>query len=629
MSRFQNIFTIAVVMSLTPAAQLTPAALTGIHVALPSPAPMFETERRTNQSGHSVSAFQYEWTSKESRDCAVDPTLAATRDIVVTEAGLIRGTASDAVYVFKGIPYAAPPVGDHRWQPPRPAHCWTGVRDATSFGPVCAQVGALPGTTTAWFGNEDCLTLNIWSPMTPPAPEGFPVLVFIHGGGNTRGAGSASVSTSIPSLGPNVQDGRRLAETGPAVVITLNYRLGFLGWLAHPALSKAASTRTSGNYGTMDQVAALQWVRRNIASFGGDPERVLVFGQSAGARDVCTLVASTATRGLFSRAGFISNSCENFPTLTEAETVGEQYAAQLGCAAAPNVPACLRAAPTELAVRTTVVRPPRLQGFQLGPIADGAILIDQPLALFRSPFHRHVPVLISSTANEAAFSLFPAYWPGPIATAADYVAAINTLTPSELSSEIQALYPVTNYPTPRAALTELLSDAHLVCPARRTARTFAQWGPPVWRAIWMHTASNGPLRPFGAGHVTDLPYWFDTLWQMPSFVPSASEAALAASMSAYIVAFADTGDPNTASAGGWPRYDETTDAELWLDDTILVASGFRNAFCDFWDTRMPPPGYDATRWRGLGDQRDSSLPLAQRPKIRSGHERRMTLYGPS
>ncbi len=442
---------------------------------------------------------------------------------------------------------------------------------------MCAQAGGPAG----WFGSEDCLTLNVWTPRDRDAHEALPVLFFIHGGGNTRGAGSASVSTTIPFLGPNVQDGERVAAQARAVVVTINYRLGFLGWLAHPALAKAG---TSGNYGALDQIAALRWVQRNIGAFGGDPRRVLAFGQSGGGRDLCLLLASKGASGLFARAGFLSSSCENLPARQRAEAVGAQYAAKLGCGGGTDVLACLRAVPTEKAVRTSVPQRPALHGwFQLGPIVDGVLLTDQPLAVFRSGSQPRVPALVSSTANEAAFSLLPLYWPGRIETAADYRNAVNALAPADQVADILAMYPLESYSTPRAALTDLLSDAHIVCPSRRAARALAGSGSAVWRSIWAHTASNGPVRPFGAGHVTDLPYWFDTLREMPGFQPGPAEIALAASMTGYLGAFAAEGDPNHSGAVPWPRYRAGSDEDLRLDDRIEPGSRFRSAQCDFWD----------------------------------------------
>ena len=526
-----------------------------------------------------------------------DEVSAIGTDVRLTDRGLVRGATAGDTYAFKGIPYAAPPVGNLRWRAPTPAPCWQGVREAQAYGEVCAQSGARPGTTTTWFGSEDCLYLNVWVPNDLGPGEQLPVMVFVHGGGNTRGAGSESVSTSIATLGPNIQDGQRLAEDGHAVVVTINYRLGFLGWLAHAALRSESGASSSGNYGEMDIIAALRWVRRNIASFGGDPDRVLLSGQSAGARDVCTLAASShAASGLFSTAAVLSGQCENLPSRAEAEAVGEIVAGLVGCGSAPDVTTCLRSRPASQLATTTVDQTKRLFGnhyFQLGPIVDGQIVSEQPLASFQSPHHRHVPVLIGSTDSETAFSLLPLMYTGPISTPADYVTAISQLAAgTTIVPDVLSEYPLSSFASPRAALIAVLTDANLICPARRLAGALAGWDEPIWRAAYVHTNSNGPSRTYGPAHVMDLGYWFDTLWQMPGFTPSANEIALAQTLPRYLTSFAKTDDPNyTGAPAVWPRYFGDTDQDLRIDAPLSGSSRFHADKCDFWDWRLPPAGW--------------------------------------
>jgi carboxylesterase type B len=323
--------------------------------------------------------------------------------------------------VFRGIPYAAPPVGEFRWKSPQPLPCWSGVRDATRFGEVCAQPGTRHGSETTWFGSEDCLYLNVWTPRDRQPGARLPVLFFVHGGSNVRGSGS---------------------ET-----------------------------------------------------------------------------------------------------------------------------------------------------FQLGPIVDGVVVTSQPVVKFQSPHAASVPLLFSSADQEAAFSLFGLMFTGPIATADDFTAALESLAPASIVPGIQAEYPLAKFATPRQALTAVLTDANNVCPARRIARTVASSGGAVWRAAWMHTASSGPARAFGPAHVTDVPYWFNTLNQMPQSVPTDAERALAQSMSRYLVVFATTGEPNTAGAPTWPRYKATTDEHLVLDNDITTGRGFHAETCDFWDANLLPAGY--------------------------------------
>ena len=352
-------------------------------------------------------------TQLTSRRCPIGSRPSGQPDIVATDAGWLRGTRAGRTYVFKGIPYAAPPIGARRWQPPAETDCWSGLRDATEFGSVCPQVGAVPGTATTWFGNEDCLTLNVWMPAAGGPRDRLPVLFFIHGGGNQRGAGSMNVPTSIPFLGFNSQDGERLAALG-SVVVTINFRLGFLGFLAHPALSRESASGASGNYALMDQIAALRWVQRNIGNFGGDPSRVPAVRPVRRRTQLSAiLVGGGAEPAVFERRN-MSGSCDNFPDLETAEAYGQTWSANLGCGAAADQAACLRARSTQEVVTTTADRPLRLFSasfFRLGPIVDRVLLHDQPNTVFRSRAYRGAPVLVTSTANEVAFSLFQANVP--------------------------------------------------------------------------------------------------------------------------------------------------------------------------------------------------------------------------
>ena len=508
--------------------------------------------------------------------CSRSEAPAISPAVVATDRGLVQGTTEGATYAFRGIPYAAPPVGELRWRPPQRAGCWEGVRPAMSFASSCAQLSALTGSTQAWFGSEDCLYLNVWSPVVREAGDRLPVVFFIHGGGNTRGG------ANFITFGANIYDGRHLAEAGRVIVVAINYRLHYLGFLAHASLTSESPDGTSGNYGSLDQIAALQWVRRNIENFGGNPDRVLVFGQSAGARNACVLATSPLTRGLMAAAGMISGNCENIPSLDRMQASGNSYVRNLGCAEAADVPACLRGKPLQDVILGAVREPLVPGGFQLGPNVDGHLLVQQPLEALRGPHHNHVPWLISSAADEVANALLPALWSAPVTSAAQYEVAIRGLFDDAMADDVLTAYPAAAFSTPRTTLIRVLTDSFLVCPARRMARTAALWDEPVWRAFYNHTYSNGPLAPLHAAHITDMPFWFDNL-TLPDFAPSASEAALGATMSAFLTSFAATGNPNHPGGPLWPRYDPMADSHLVLDDVIAADRGVRTAPCDFWD----------------------------------------------
>jgi para-nitrobenzyl esterase len=242
-------------------------------------------------------ATLYSSLSSQQASCAAATTGDPT--VVATSFGAIRGTSQGGVLTFKGVPYAAPPVGDLRWRNPAPHDCWTDARDANAFGNQCPQI-----RSASVVGDEDCLTLNVWAPQGAASNGALPVMFFLLGGGNVQGSTSEQLAN-----GTYLYDGAVLAQKGNAVIVTANYRLGALGFLAHPALTADAGQTTHGNYGIMDQIAALQWVQQNISNFGGDPARVLLFGESAGANDTCILLASPLGAGLFSRALMESPIC--------------------------------------------------------------------------------------------------------------------------------------------------------------------------------------------------------------------------------------------------------------------------------------------------------------------------------
>ena len=495
--------------------------------------------------------------------------------VVQTDRGAVRGARDGAVWSFLGVPYAAPPVGELRWRAPAPAACWSGALPATSWGPACPQSDA--AGTAPVFGDEDCLRAQVWT-RSLASDARKPVLVWIHGGGFTLGApGQQSVD------GTRIYDGARFVAREDVVVVSIGYRLGVLGWLAHPALDVEDRRRPSGNYGLLDQLAALRWVQRNAAAFGGDPARVTIFGESAGGAAVCALIASPLAKGLFSRAIIESGGC-GARTVPDAEAHGAKVVAAAKCESAPDIARCLRALPAAqlvgaLPTTVDVAGPAPVYG----PIVDGVALTGAPLDVIGAGGHVAVPLLIGTNADETSKTV-----PLPTtASDADYRAAVAARFPA-LGAEVLARYPSSDYASPWAAFVALTTDAKFVCPARRAARAFADGQvEPVFRYVFSHALDDAPAqKKFGAWHGVEVLYVFDHL-AVAGYVPSPAETALAATIEHAWARFADGGDPNDgASPPPWPRWD-ATDPYLRLDAPLSTGAGVRTAQCDFWDGVSP------------------------------------------
>ena len=506
---------------------------------------------------------------------ATTPVSENDATIAMIDSGKIRGVSDGNALVWKGIPYAAPPVGANRWRPPQAVVPWTNVRDASSFGSQCVQTA--PDTSESTGGSEDCLTLNVWRPNGAPPPGGWPVMVFVHGGYNLRGSSSFEIEP-----GHLAYDGKALANRG-VVYVSMNYRLGALGWMGHAALKAESSHRTSGNYGSLDQIAALEWVQRNARVFGADPARVLLFGQSAGATNTCMLFVSPLAKGLFSRAVMHSGVCPAVAAQT-AEQAGAVLAAKLGCDSAPDVLACLRAKPAANVAAAMSINL-LSGGFTWGPIVDGWFLPASPATLVATRAHNHMPFVIGVTAHEMT-TLWKSGVPTiPVpSTPADHEAAMRTIYGAAHADRVIAEYPASGYPSPALASVAATSDASFICPAREIARAVsAAQTEPVRRFYFSHVLAGGPARSFGAGHGFDLLFAFAT-YPLSFFMPTDSERALSESIIGYLTRFAATGDPNDAAAPLWPSYDAVLDTHLVLDDTVALGTHLREEQCNFWRT---------------------------------------------
>lgn len=442
---------------------------------------------------------------------------------------------------FLGIPYAAQPVGNLRWRPPQPAPPWTGTRPALQWGPACPQKpsGWLPEMlgVRAMATREACLFVNVWTPDLHPARP-LPVLVWIHGGGNVEGSGQ------WPPLGS--ADGSPLAETG-LVVVSLNYRLGALGFFAYPRqTAEKADGNARGNYGNLDQIAALRWVRRNIAAFGGDPRQVTIAGQSSGSEDVCILMASPTARGLFRGAILESGTCVDsvYPTLAEAETSGARLAQDLGVPANARALARLRAIPAQ---RMLDIDDPRLD---IEPMIDGGVLTQQPALTFAQGRQSPVHVLVGTNENEV--SIFASPLVGGTAnrpeTEAEYRAWLQRKFGPTLAAQVFAAYPVSPQATApqtrmqtRRVFNRMFSDEDFAFSAWLLARETVRAGQPAWLYRFTYVGA-GPFEPLGAFHSEELMFLSRHYWT--SWVSRPRDAALSRTLIAYWSRFIRTGNPN-------------------------------------------------------------------------------------
>jgi para-nitrobenzyl esterase len=481
---------------------------------------------------------------------------------VTVKGGVLRCATEGATVSCRAIPYAAAPVGDLRWRPPAAAPSWTGERDATAFGNKCLQPDP---TGTQVVGDEDCLFLNVWTPLPRLSPT-LPVIVFLHGGDWIKGAGS------LP-----LYDSSLIAMRAAAVVVTVNYRLGALGFLAHSALTAEDPNHSTGNYGLVDQTAALTWVRDNIAAFGGDPTRVLLWGQSAGGWSTLMHIASPVLgRDLFSRA-FSESGGTGARPLAGSQTHGASYAAALGCSG-PDALVCLRA------LAGPQVALPAIAPATWGPVIDGYIFTEPVMTTIVAGRQAHKPLVIGTTALEYGSAGLPVTPPvSSVMTATDYHNALMQLFGASVASAILQRYPEASFASPQAAYLAVLDDWGMLCQTRRIARAIASsQAEPVFRYLFSHVDSAGPFASSGPVHAADLGYWFST-WK---WTTTAGENALGQAMGAAISRFAAAGDPNEAGSQAWLRYDQS-DPYLDFADTPAAAAGLHSGLCDFWDMTAP------------------------------------------
>jgi para-nitrobenzyl esterase len=460
----------------------------------------------------------------------------ATGAPVEVEAGLVQGVALDGLTAYKGVPFAAPPVGDLRWRAPQPAAKWTGVRSADRYAPGCLPSLGEPPPSGA---SEDCLYLNVWTPAKS-AGDRLPVLVWIYGGGFNGGA------TSVP-----VHDGAKLARRG-VVLVSIAYRVGVLGFLAHPELSAESPHRVSGNYGLLDMIAGLQWIKRNVAAFGGDPGRVTIFGESAGGIAVSMLCASPLAKGLFHGAisqsggsfGPVSRSPspgENMRPLAAAEASGAEMAKAAGASSLRE----LRALPAEKVIETG-----RRQRGMAWPIVDGWVIPDDQYRLYEAGRFNDTPVLVGYNSDEGlGFTR--------ARTPEEYAAGVRERY-GPFADRLLGAYPAAADRIPKTA-RDLARDSAFGWHTWSWARLQSTRGRGKAFLYYFdqhpERAPGSPEADHGAPHGVDVPYVFETL-ETVSRPVSEGDRRVSEAMASYWTSFAKRGDPNGDGLPAWPAFSD-------------------------------------------------------------------------
>lgn len=487
-------------------------------------------------------------------DDAVSPTPVDPLTVVTTEGTLKGIQKNNELISYLGIPFAAPPVDSLRWKAPTPPAKYTGTYDASFGRSDCVQ-----GSATQPSGSEDCLYLNIHRPTPGAVPlSNAPVMVWVHGGAYITGSGL-------------LYNTEQLAKSQNIVVVSLNYRLGTLGFMAHPALSEEETPRRSGNYGILDIQAALKWVQNNIEKFGGNPNNVTAFGISAGGNAMNVLLASPQSAGLFDKVVASSGGYyRSQPALATAEALGEAAATDFGCSNESSSPdskkilaSCLRALPISKVLGKTFME----------PIVDGKVLAETTPEAFKNGRFHKVPVISGSTLDEFAYAIGRFT---PPATLENYTKLSNFNTPPEMVAEV---YSLDRYNTPQQAAGAASVDYFWVCGAFQDLDSITSFVP------------NGYIYEFAEGnptHGSDLNYWLGNLPE--GSTPNA--LAISKDMQNRLGAFAKNSDPNYVGALPWPKYEAGTRKTMqFASPTNTTTDVFQNHNCPFWYTRPPNQGF--------------------------------------
>jgi para-nitrobenzyl esterase len=533
-------------------------------------------ERSLVPSRHRQAAVRYKRVVAAKIFLAIPLALSlavSATDRVQTDKGAVEGAPStdSKVHIFKGIPFAAAPVGALRWKAPQPAESWTGVRKALEFGPRCMQTLVFPDMVFRDHGpSEDCLYLNVWTPDASASAK-LPVMVWIYGGGFVAGG------TSEPR-----QDGEQLAKKG-VVVVSMNYRLGVFGFFSHPNLAKESAHAASGNYGLLDQVAALQWVRKNIASFGGDPEKVTIFGESAGSFSVSALMASPLAQGLFHRAigesGAFFGSTLSLRSHAESEKADDKFVASLGAASLE----ALRAIPAAELLQAASKQPM----LRFSPNIDGYFLPEDARSIYAAGKQSHIPLVAGWNSDEGNFHTF---FGKKDATAQNYAELIHSRFGNNADALLK-LYPAGNDDQAKRSAQDLGSDQFIAYSTWKWIEVQAatakmpvfryefDQAPPVPRAA---DATDGSSISPGAYHSAEIEFVFEAL-PSKDLPWRPEDTRLSDLIATYWSNFAKTGDPNGPGLPKWPAYSAPNHSVMHLSANSQAAPDEHRARYEFLD----------------------------------------------
>jgi para-nitrobenzyl esterase len=505
--------------------------------------------------------------------------LGTKAQVVTTQFGKVQGTLNGTTYQFLGIPFAKPPVGNLRWKAPQNPDTWTSTLLTNSFSPVCPQKHFETNDPVGVaIGNEDCLYLNIWTPQIT-AGANKAVMVYIHGGGNQQG------SASEEQGGTQIFFGKNLSSRGDVVVVTIQYRLGPFGFLAHAGLEPETSNNTSGNYAILDQILALRWVKNNIGNFGGDPNNITIFGESAGGVNVGNLLTSPLASGLFERA-IIQSAVPYLSSYADAKTDGIAYVDSF-TVTGTNVQkiAYMRSlsADSLLHFEASPIQSGVVQMNWRGNI-DGITFTDYPLQKFQSGVFNKVPLIIGSNSEEMGRSI-------PVGSVYPFMvnAAINAKVPSAYQAQAHSLYPNgSTQEEARTSMIGILTDGQFTSPVRRIAECVSQnQTQPVFRYFFTHKHTLATLQQFGSYHGMDLFYVFNN-WENATagsgvlFKPA--DESTQQVMLSYWTNFAKTGNPNGSGLANWPQFQAANDCYMEIKAVPSgTQCGLRTAQSDLWD----------------------------------------------